>query len=109
MRALGGLQGMNGGFDLRAEGVDRFAQVVGELHPQPIARRQAKIGGKMEIRFRRDPALFVNDFVDPLLRELSLFREPVGRETHGPKKLLTEQFAGVDIEVLLHGWFSDSR
>ena len=94
---------MDGGFDLWAEGVNRLAQVVGELHPQPIAGRLAKIGGKMEIGFRSDPALLVDDFVDALLGELRVFRQPVGREAQGTKELLPEQFAGVDIEVLFHG------
>jgi hypothetical protein len=102
-RALGGLEGLNGGFDLRAEGVDRFAQVVGELYSQPIARRQPKIGGKVKIGLRRDSTLFVNDFIDPLLREFRLFRETVGGEAHGPQKLFPEQFARVDVEVLFHG------
>ena len=57
----------------------------------------------MEIGFRGDPALLVDDFVDPLLGELRVFRQPVGREAHGTKELLPEQFAGVDIEVLFHG------
>ena len=89
-RALGGLQGMDGGFDLWAKRVNRFAQVIGELDPQPIARRLAKIGGKMEIGFRGDPALLVDDFVDALLGKLRVFRQSVGREAHRTKKLLSE-------------------
>jgi len=77
-RALGGLQGMDGGFDLWAKRVYRFAQVVGELDPQPIARRLAKIGRKMEIGFRGDPALLVDDFFDALLGGASLL-SPTGR------------------------------
>ena len=94
---------MDGGLDLWAEGVNRFAQVVGELYPQPIAGRLTKVGGKMEIGFCGDSALLVDDFVDALLGELCVFRQPVGSEAHGPKELLPEQFAGVDIEVLFHG------
>ena len=94
---------MNGGFYLRTEGVDRFAQVVGELHPQPIARCLTKVSGKMKIGFGGDPTLLVDDFVDALLGELRVFRQAVGGEAHGPKELLAEQFARMDIEVLFHG------
>ena len=81
---------MDGGFDLWAKRVNRFAQVIGELDPQPIAGRLAKIGGKMEIGFRGDPALLVDDFVDPLLGELRVFRQSVGREAHRTKELFPE-------------------
>ena len=62
----------------------------------------AKINAKMKVRLRGDTALFVDDFVDALLRKLGIFRQPVGRDAHRLKELFTEEFAGMDVEVLFH-------
>ncbi len=105
---LGGLHGVDRCLDLGPNGVDRLAQVVGELHSQPVSWRLIKIGAEMQVGLRCDPALFVDDFVDPLMGELRVFCESVGGDPHGLEKLFQQQFAGMDIEVLFHG-FSDSR
>ena len=102
------LERVNLGFDLGTDGVDRLAKLVGELHAQPIAGRLAEIGTEMEVGFRGDATLFVDDFVDALVWKLRVFRQPVGRDAHRPKEIFTKEFAGMDVDVLFHR-FNDSR
>ena len=59
---------MNSGLYLWAEVVNRVAELIGELHAQPVTRSQAEIGAKMKIGLGSDPALLVYDFIDPLMR-----------------------------------------
>ena len=82
--------------------VDRVAEVIGELDAQPVAGSQAKIGAKMKVSLGGDAALLVHDFIDPLVRQLRVFGQSVGRDTHWNEEILTKQFSGVDIEVCFH-------
>jgi hypothetical protein len=102
------LKRANRSLDLGPNGIDRLAKLVGKLHAQPIARRLAKISAEAEIGFRRDTALFVDDFVDALVRNLRVFREPVRRNAHRPKEIFTKEFAGMYVDVPFHR-FSDNR
>ncbi len=73
------------------------------LHAQPIAGRLAEIGAEMEVGFRGDAPPLVDDLADALVRKPGVFREAVGGDSHRLKKLLPQEFAGMDIEVLFHG------
>jgi hypothetical protein len=99
---------VNRRLDLGSDGVDCLAKIVSELHAQPITGRLAKVSTEMEVSFRSDTALFVDDFVDALLWKLRIFRQPVGRDAHRAEEVFTEEFSGMNIEVLFHG-FSDNR
>ena len=94
---------VNRSLDLGTNGIDRFAKIAGKLHAQPITRRLAKISTEMKVGFRSDTALFVDDLIDTLLGKLRIFRQPVGRDAHRLKELFTEEFAGMDVDVLFHG------
>jgi hypothetical protein len=93
---------MDRSFDPGSDRVDSLAQVVGQLHAEPIAGRLAEVGAEMEVGFRGDAAPLVDDFVDTLVREPGIFREAVGGDPHRPKKLFPQEFAGMDVEVLFH-------
>lgn len=82
-----------------ADGVERFAKIVGELYAQPVTRILSEIRAEVEVGFGGNTALFVDDFVDPLVRELRVFGEPVGGDTERRKELFAEKFAGVNVEV----------
>ena len=94
---------MHSGFDLRADGVDRFAEIVSELNAQPVAGRLSEIGAEVEIGLGGDAALFIDDLVHPLVRQLRVLGEAVGRDAERGKKLFAEEFARVNVEVFLHG------
>ena len=88
---------MDSGFDLWPEVVDGVAELIGELHPQPVTGCQAKIGAKMKVGLGGNSALLVYDFIDPLVREFRVLCQTVGGDTHWNKEILTRQFSWMDI------------
>jgi len=101
-------QGMHGRFNFCTDSIEGLAEVVSELHSQPVARHLAEIGAEMKVGFSRDTSSLIDDLVYALVRQLRVLSEPVRGDAERGKKLLAEEFTGVDVEVLLHG-FSGSR
>ena len=93
---------MNRRFDLCANRIHGFAEIVGKLHTQPVTGCLTEICAKMEIGFRRNTTLLVDDFVDALMWQLRIFGEPVGSDTHWPKELFPKKLSRVNIDKFIH-------
>src|ERR1019366_10340857 len=54
----------------------------------------------MQIGLRRYSPAFVENLADALVRKLRILGEAVGRNAHGNKRILTEEFAGMHIDMV---------
>jgi hypothetical protein len=103
LRASGRLERTNLRFHLRSKGIDRFPEVIGELHPKPIAWRLPEISAQVQVGFRRDAPLFIYDLIDALMGKFGVLGQSVRSDAERPKEILAEELAGMDIEVFAHG------
>lgn len=82
---------------------------MGNLLVVMVLQVEPNLGGPAEVAFEaergvdRDGAFTFDDFVDAAWWHSDVFCETVFREAERKKKILTEDFAGVDGEMLFHG------